>query len=200
MRGSTARRSRIVGAGDDAAVERHLVGEVDERLLQVLELAVALHVLVVDVGHDGDRRPQHQKRAVALVRLGHHVLAAPEPRVAAEGAEPAADHGGGIEAGPLEHQRDHRRGRGLAVRAGDRDREPQAHQLGEHLGARNHRDAAAPRLDDLRVGRTNRRRVDDDVGVADVRRGCALVDAHAADALQPRRRRPSVCASEPLTA
>ena len=39
-----------------------------------------------------------------------------------------------------EHRGDERRGRGLAVRAGDRDAVLHAHQLGEHLGARDHRD------------------------------------------------------------
>ena len=77
----------------------------------------------------------------------------PEPRVAAEGAEPAADHGGRVEARALEHQRDHRRRRRLAVRAGDGDAEAQAHQLGQHLGARNHRHAARAGLDDLGVRR-----------------------------------------------
>ena len=37
MRGSSAAHVRVVDARDDRAVERHLVGEVDERLLQVVE-------------------------------------------------------------------------------------------------------------------------------------------------------------------
>ena len=54
---------------------------------------------------------------------------------------------------PLEHQRHHRRRRRLAVRAGDRDADAQPHQLGQHLGARDHRDVPRARLDDLRVVR-----------------------------------------------
>ena len=45
----------VVGAGDDRAVERHLVGEVHEGLLEVVEAAVGLHVLAVEVRDDGDR-------------------------------------------------------------------------------------------------------------------------------------------------
>ena len=146
IRGRTAARCSIVGARDDAAVERHLVGEVDERLLQVVEAAVVLEVLVVDVRNHRNRRKQFQKRPVALVRLRHHELAASEPRVAAEGAQPPADHRRRIEPGALEHQRDHRRRRRLAVRAGDRDREAQPHQLRQHLGARNHRNLPPRRL------------------------------------------------------
>ena len=47
----------------------------------------------------------------------------PEPRVAAERAQPAADDRRRVESGPLQHQRHHRRRRRLAVRAGDRDAE-----------------------------------------------------------------------------
>ena len=103
-----------------------------------------------------DRRRQLQERAVALVRLDDHVVAAPEPGVAAERAQPAADHRGRIQPGPLEHQRHHRRRRRLAVRAGDGDAVAQPHQLGEHLRARDHRDRRAPRLDHLRVVRRAR--------------------------------------------
>ncbi len=151
----------VVGARDDRAVERHLVGERDERLLQVLEIAVALQVLLVDVGDDGHRRRQLQERAVALVGLDDHELAAAQPRAAAEGAEPPADDRRRIEAAALEHERDHRRGRRLAVGARHRDAVLQAHQLGEHLGARDHGDAAPGGFDDLGIrwgGRPRSRR------------------------------------------
>ena len=122
----------------------------------------------------------------------------PEPRVAAEGAQPPADHRRRIESGALEHQRDHRRRRRLAVRAGDRDRVAQPHQLREHLGPRNHRNLPPRRLDDLGVRRPHRRRHHHDVRVADVRRvvpvarrGCPASPA----ARSPRDR----FSSEPLT-
>ena len=131
---------------------------------------------------------QHQERPVALVRLRHHVLAAPQPRVAAEGAEPSADHRRRIEPGALEHERDHRRRRRLAVRARDRDREPQPHQLGEHLGPRNHRNAAplAPRRSPGWCGLTADE-YDHHVGVADVARRVPFEHADAAGRFEPRR-------------
>ena len=146
IRGSSARTGPSSTHAIDRAVERHLVGEVDERLLQGLPAAVALHVLAVDVRDHRDRRRQLQERAIAFVRFDDHVVAAAEPRVAAEGAQPAADHRRRIEAGALEHQRHHRRRRRLAVRAGDRDAVAQPHQLGEHLGARDHRNARGAAL------------------------------------------------------
>jgi hypothetical protein len=165
---------RVVGARDDGAVERHLVGEVDERLLQVVEPAVVFEMLVVDVRHHRNRRKQFQKRSIAFVRLGDHQLSPPEPRVAAEGAHPAADDRRRIEPRPFEDDRDHRRRRRLAVRACHRDAVAKPHQLREHLGARNHRNLPERRFAHLGVRRTDGRGNDDDLGVAHVARIVAV--------------------------
>jgi hypothetical protein len=77
----------VIRAGHDAAVKRHFVREVDKRLLQLGEASVTLHVLAVDVRHDGNRRIEHQERAIAFIRFRNQVLAAAEPRIAAEGAQ-----------------------------------------------------------------------------------------------------------------
>ena len=187
----------VVDARHDGAVERHLVGEVDEGLLQRVPAAVTLHVLVVDIRNHRDRRRQLQERPVAFIRLDDHVIAASEPRVAAEGAQAAADHRRRIEARPLEHQRHHRRGRRLAVRAGDGDAVAKAHQFREHLGARNHRNPAPPRLVHLGIPRLDRRRRHHDIRVADVRSVVPARDADA-EAGEPRRhvRRPGIRAAD----
>ena len=104
---------------------------------------------------------------------------APEARVAAECAQPPADHRGGIQSAAFEHQRHHRRGRGLAVSAGDGDAESQPHQLGEHLGPGNDRHLPVVSRRDFRVVERDRRRHDDDVGVADVGAGMSDRDRHA---------------------
>ena len=152
---------------------------------------------MVDVRDHRNRRKQFQKRSIALVRLGHHQLAAAEPRVAAECAQPAADHRGRVEPGPFEHERDHRRRRRLAVRARDRDRVAQPHQLREHLGARDHRNLPAYRFDDLGVPGAHRRRDHHHVRIADVLGGVPDGDPHA------QRRKPSVTgdrlSSDPVT-
>ena len=189
---------RIVGARHDGAVERHFVGEVDEGLLQVVEAAVVFEMFVVDVRNHCNRRKQFQERPVAFVRLGDHQLAVAEPGVAAEGAQPPADDGRRIEARAFEHQRDHRRRRRLAVRAGHRDRVAEPHQLREHLRARNHRNLPPRRLADLRVRRPHRRRHHHDVRVADVAASCPSATRTPSDA------RRSVIgdrfSSDPLTA
>jgi hypothetical protein len=53
--GKNGREVGIVRARDDAAIERDLVGEVDERLLQVVEAAIVVKMLVVDVRHHRNR-------------------------------------------------------------------------------------------------------------------------------------------------
>ena len=128
-------------------------------------------MLAIDVGDDRDDRRQPQERAVALVGLDDHAGASPETRVAAEGAETPADDGGRIEAGPVQHQRHHRRRRGLAVRAGDGNPVLEPHELGQHLGARDDGNRPRAGLDDLGIRRTDGGRHDDDVGVVDLRRG-----------------------------
>ena len=76
----------VICAAHHRAIEGHSVGEVDERLAKIVETAVVLQVLVVDVGNNSYRRKQLQERPIALVGFHDHQLAAPQPRIAAEGA------------------------------------------------------------------------------------------------------------------
>ena len=100
----------VVGAQDRGAVERHLVDELDEGLLQPREVvAVGVHVVGVDVGDDRHHRQQVQERRVRLVGLDDDVVAGAEARVGAGGVEPAADHEGRVEPGLGEHAGDERR-------------------------------------------------------------------------------------------
>ena len=167
----------IVRTADDGAEEGHLVGEIDERLPEVVEAAVVFQVLVVDVRNHRHCGKQFQERPIALVGLRHHQLAASEPCVAAERTEPAANHRRRVEPGPLQRQRDHRRRRSLAVRTSHRDRVAQAHQLGQHLCPRNHRDVATGRLDHFRIRWLHRRRDHHDISTTDVL--CGMADVHS---------------------
>ena len=179
----------IVDAQDRGAVERHPVDELDERLLQPREVvAVGVHVVGVDVRDDGHHRQQVQERRVRLVGLDDDVVADAEARVGAGGVEPAADHEGRVEAGLGEHAGDEAGRRRLAVRAGDRDALLQAHQLGQHHGARHDRHAARARGDHLGVVGAHRGRRDDRLGAGDVIGVVADRDADAERGERPRRR------------
>ena len=72
------------------------------------------------------------QRPVRLVALGDEP-ALPRARVPAELRDLAADQEGRVEPEPVEHERDHRRGRRLAVCARDDDRGPQFDELGQQL-------------------------------------------------------------------
>src|SRR5262249_49297404 len=90
----------VVEAEHGRAVERDLVHEAQEGLLDVREVAVGVEVLAVDVRDHGDGRRQLQERAVGLVGLRDHVLAAAQASARAQHAEPSPDHHRGIEPAP----------------------------------------------------------------------------------------------------
>ena len=152
-----AAHAGVVETGDRRAVERHAVGEGDERLLHGLDRAVGVEVLRLDVGDHGEHRGEGEERAVELVGLAHQVLGVAETGVGAEEVHPPAHHHGGVEPGPGEHEAGQRGRRGLAVRAGDGDRPLQARDLAEHLGPPDDRNAAAARRLDLGVRAGHRR-------------------------------------------
>src|SRR5207253_11321024 len=132
------------------------------------------------VSYDGDLDVQLVERAVVFVRLDDDEFAAAGLRVRVEVAQDAPDDDGGIEAGLLQHGRDHRGGGGLAVRAGDADGALAVDDLAEHLRAADDRDALAPRGVDLIVGAFDCGGDDDGVGALDVRGIVADGDGDAA--------------------
>ena len=142
----------IIAAHHGDAVERQAVEKIDEGRLQALEVvAVGFHVVGVDIGdHRNDRR-QEQKRGIRLVGLGHQEVAAAQSGIGAGGVQATTNDEGRIDTAfgqDTGHQAGRRR---LAVRAGDGDAAFQAHQLGQHLGARHDRDLLLSGGDHFRV-------------------------------------------------
>ncbi len=119
----------MVDAHHGEAVERDVADKGLEGLLQGGEVAVEIEVFGIDVGDDGDRRRQPGEGAVALVRLDRHPVAGAQPGVGAIGVDDAAVDHGRVEPGGFEQAADHRGRRRLAMRAGDRDRPFEPHQL-----------------------------------------------------------------------
>ncbi|MCY1397037.1 hypothetical protein D9M71_120250 [compost metagenome] len=144
---------RIVHAEHGQTVERQVVEELHEGLLQSIEVAlVGAHVVRVDIGDHGHHRLQVQEAGVALVGLGHQVAAGAELGIGAGGVQAAADDEGRVQAAGGEDRSDQAGGGGLAVGTGDGDAVAVAHQLGEHFRARHHRDAALQGDRNLGVG------------------------------------------------
>ncbi|MDT4847498.1 hypothetical protein FQZ97_815550 [compost metagenome] len=144
---------RVVHAEHRQAIERQVVEELHEGLLQPVEVTfVGAHVVGVDIGDHRDHRLQVQEAGVALVGLGHQVAAGAQLGIGAGRVQAAADDEGRVQAAGGEHRGDQAGGGGLAVGTGDGDTVAVAHQLGKHLGARHHRDAALEGNGDLGVG------------------------------------------------
>ena len=159
---------RVIDAHHGKAIERDVVDEAPERVLDRLERAEMVEMFGVDVGDDGDIRRQLEEGAVGFVGLDHHPVAGTHAGIGAVGVDDAAIDDGGVEVAGVEQGGDERGRRGLAVGAGHRDAGLEPHQLGEHLGAAHHRQAALAGLDQLRVVAADRGGDHDEGRVLDV--------------------------------
>ncbi len=117
-------RPLVVGAGDQQAAGQDAAGEAPVGVLHRRERAVEVEVVGLDVGDDRDLGPVDQERAVALVRLGDEHVTGAVVGVGAVLGQLAADGEGRVGAAGLQRHGQHRRRRGLAVRAGDGDPAP----------------------------------------------------------------------------
>jgi len=136
----------IVSAGNDHAIKRHAIHELDEGLFHILHVAIAIHVLAVDVGDDGKNWGQLEERPVALVGFGDEVLRLTEAGIGAHSIDATADDDRGIEAACGKHRRNHGSGGGFAVHARDGDAVLQPHEFGQHFGALDDGDMQAGRF------------------------------------------------------
>ena len=141
-------RPGIVGADDQQTLGRQLRHKLPERGGEGARGRVAVDVIPLNVGDDGDFQPQAEEHAVVLVRLDDerplpgtrrerhagHPLGRPH-------LDPAANDQAGIHPGAQQDRRDHAGGRGLAVRAGDADAVLSFHQGSQEVAAFDHRDA-----------------------------------------------------------
>ena len=151
----------VVAAEHGDAVEGQPVQEVDESLFELAEVVVVgFHVVGVDVGDDRNHGREEEEGSVGLVSLGDQEIALPQARVGAGRVQAPADDEGRIEPALGETTRHQTRGGGFAVRAGNVDAALQAHELTQHLGTRNHRNARGVCGRDLGVGLRHRRRGD----------------------------------------
>src|SRR5262245_2181558 len=90
--------NRVIRAHHCKSVEWYVLDEGAECVLHSLERAEVIEMLGVDVRHNGDVGRQLEKRAVRLIRLDHHPVAAAQVRVGAIGIDDAAVDHGGVEA------------------------------------------------------------------------------------------------------
>ena len=173
----------MVDAHDGETVKGHVLDEVAKGLLHMLEGAVMVEMLGVDIGDDGHVGRQFQKGAVRFVGLHHHPVACAHARIGAIGVDDAAIDDGRIETARVEKRRHHRGGRGLAMGATDGDRLAKTHQLGQHLGAPHDRQETLARGGKLGIAALDRGRDDNDFRRAEI--GRVMTDGDI-DALFPQ--------------
>ena len=141
-----------VAVDDDGAVLPHEAHELAEGLLDVLERAVVVEMVGLDVSDHDDVRVEVEEGAVGLVRLADEVAAVAVLAVGVVALDDAADEEGRVEAELVEHRGDHGGRSRLSVGAGDGDRRGVVGEIGEHLCARPDGDAQLAGAQDLGVG------------------------------------------------
>ena len=177
-------QQRIVVAGNDHSIEGHAVHELEKSFFYVPHVAVAVHVLAIDVGHDRQDRRQLQERTITLVGLSHQVLRLSQAGIRSHGVDAAANYDSGIEATRGQHCGHHGCCCGFAVHAGDGNAVLQAHQFGQHLRTLNDRDVHVVRFGDFGIFRGNRGTGDNDLSPRDVFSAMSFKDG-CAEARQP---------------
>ncbi|MNE52320.1 hypothetical protein D3C80_1469860 [compost metagenome] len=93
-----------------------------------------------------------QEAGIAFVCFGDQVAAGAQLGIGTGSGQAATDDEGRVQATGGEHRGQQAGGGGLAMGTGDRDAVAVAHQLGEHLGPRHHRNASLKRRGHFRVG------------------------------------------------
>ena len=109
-------------------VKRHTVDEIHKRLMQLLNaVAVSVHMVFIDIGHDGHNRRQIQKRSIGFVGFCDDVFAFTQTGVGTSGIELAADNESRVESCRAEDGSGQAGGCGFAVRTGNSDTIAEAH-------------------------------------------------------------------------
>ena len=147
----------MIDAGHSQAVEGDVAEEGLELPVHVVDGLEVVEVLGIDVGDDADLGRDLDEGAVGFVGLHDHPRPFAAPRVGAPVVDDAAGDDGRVEAARVEQVGDQRRGGGLAVRARDGHRRVEAHQLGQHFGAADDRQALGARRFQLGVAASSRR-------------------------------------------
>ena len=165
------------------AVKRHTVDEVDKRLMQLLNaVAVSVHVVFVDIGHNGHNRGQVQERGIGFVGFCDDVFAFTQTGVGTCGIELTADNESRIKTCRTENRSGQAGCRGFAVRTSNGDTIAEAHQFCQHQCARNHGNLLFQRGNDLRIVFFDGSRSNNHVGTVDVFGSMAWVNLDAESA------------------
>ena len=127
--------ARSAGRSHTTAPSSRAPHELTQRLFEIEPRAIGRVMVELGVGQHRDLGPQPEQRAIGLIRLDDDPLAAPPAGVDPGVAKLAPDDVGRVEPAAAQDVHDHRRGRRLAVGAGDRQAAAKRRDLREQLRA-----------------------------------------------------------------
>src|SRR6202163_854575 len=139
-----------------SAVKWHAIHKLNEGVLNIFKRCVLIEVLAVDGGDHRDDRRKQQKATVALVRFHYEIVPFAQFGGGARLVHAATDNEGGIQMRGRQNRSDHGGSGGFSVGSRDGDAVFQAHQLGKHLGTRNHRNFHFVRFHDFGIAGDDR--------------------------------------------
>ena len=147
----TAAHAWVIPVHSRATIEWQLRDKFDKRRLNGLQRSVVIQVIVIDVGDDRKSRWKVKEASITFVGFCHDPFTLSELRVSAQGVHLAANDHRGIQARMSQNGCHHRSTGGLAVTSCHSDSGFSAHQLAQHLGPGNDRDAVAARFQNLGI-------------------------------------------------
>ena len=140
----------ILACQQDTARE-DIVRKGGERLVEIGRRRVAIGVVVLHVGHHGNRRVQPEEHTIVLIRLDDEEIALAGMGVAAQVQCMAADDVGRVDPQTRQHPGDHRGRGGLSMRARHSDDAVAPEQIAQETIALVNRDTGGLRGDNFRI-------------------------------------------------
>lgn len=145
-----------------------LLDELLEGVDDVVQRAIMVHMVGVDIGDDGNIRVLLEESPIAFIGFGNNIRAFPQDGIAMQVIDFAADDDGRVLMTFFEDLAQHGRRRRLAMGTGYRNPLPPAHDVDQGIGPMDDRNPAAARFGQFYVSIADGRRNDDDLGILQI--------------------------------
>ena len=159
---------RVVEAQNSLTVERNLVHELHEGILDFLDVLVGIQVIGIDIGDNGRRRHHRKEATVKFVTFGNQVITAAHLGAAPLALHDTAHNNGRVKACIFPNLAYDRSGRRLTMSTRNRKRVLHTHEFTEHFGAADYRNTAVTGFDKFWIIVRDSRRINHQVGIFDI--------------------------------
>ena len=182
----TAHCMRVIAVDDNKAVHRGQLGKLVERVDDIVDILEEVEMILLYIEDNRNGRCKAQERVAVFAAFSHKTALAADTERTADGRQVAADHNGRVHLRFHGHERHHRGGSRLAVRACQTNHVVIiAHEVSPCLGTLHDRNAQLMGADDLRIVIMHGSGTHDERRTLDVLR-LVLVGNLCAHSLQPR--------------